>query len=205
MRTRKITSDLPQRLYCREGKRDISWTYKIDGRNKVLSTAKVGDKVGIESSKNTAVRLAMILNGAISSVEIIPKTPIEHKIVREREKKDLKSAPMWAWNLYRKAKADAYRREIGWNLKPEQFSQLVQDSGGLCAVSGIPFTIPTAKARGPIGPSLDRIESEGDYSIDNVRLVCVAVNVALNVWGLDIFMKIATATVQKNISYIPKN
>ena len=69
--------------------------------------------------------------------------------------------------------------------------------GGRCALSGLRFDlrqIGSGKARRPFAPSLDRIDSIGGYTRDNVRLVCQAVNFALNAFGEDVFRQIAKAT-----------
>jgi hypothetical protein len=67
---------------------------------------------------------------------------------------------------------------------------------GRCALTGLPFDlreIGTGRARRPFAPSLDRIDGEGGYTKDNVRLVCQAVNFALNRFGEDVFYEIAEA------------
>jgi hypothetical protein len=74
---------------------------------------------------------------------------------------------------------------------------LFQAQGGRCALSGLPFdlrSVGRGKARRPFAPSLDRIDSTGGYTSDNVRLVCQAVNFALNAYGEDVFQAIAAAT-----------
>ena len=49
------------------------------------------------------------------------------------------------------------------------------------------------QARRPFAPSLDRIDSSGGYTRDNTRLVCQAVNFALNAFGEDIFREVVLA------------
>lgn len=68
-------------------------------------------------------------------------------------------------------------------------------SRGRCEVTGIPFTYerlgkgPNAKA--PWGMSIDRIDSRQGYTVQNCRLVCTAVNLAMNEWGEDGLARIA--------------
>ena len=58
---------------------------------------------------------------------------------------------------------------------------------GRCAVSGLEFSnaaVGIGRARYPFMPSLDQIEPGKRYTADNVRLVCVAANFAMNALGL---------------------
>lgn len=58
---------------------------------------------------------------------------------------------------------------------------------GRCAISGIPFTfagLDDADIRlRPFSPSIDRIDSKGGYTKDNVRIVLAALNIAFGEWG----------------------
>lgn len=71
---------------------------------------------------------------------------------------------------------------------------------GKCALTGIPFNLesPEGATLRPWAPSLDRIDSSKGYTAKNCRLVCVAVNFALNQWGEAVFRKIATAIASQN-------
>lgn len=66
-----------------------------------------------------------------------------------------------------------------------------------CAVSGLPFTRPgqeSTKFRvDPFCPSVDRIIPSVGYVPGNVRIVCAAVNAALNEWGLETLMVVMDA------------
>ena len=69
-------------------------------------------------------------------------------------------------------------------------------------MSGLPFNLRVVgggKARRPYAPSLDRVDAASGYTRDNVRLVCQAVNFALNAFGEDVLREIALATAQ----YVP--
>jgi hypothetical protein len=48
----------------------------------------------------------------------------------------------------------------------------------------------------PFSPSIDRIDTVGGYTTDNVRLVCVAANFALNQWGDDVLRRLAHGVVK---------
>jgi hypothetical protein len=74
--------------------------------------------------------------------------------------------------------------------------ELFDAQGARCALTGIGFdlrVVGIGQARRPFAPSLDRIDSSGGYTRDNTRLVCQAVNFALNAFGEDIFRVIALA------------
>jgi hypothetical protein len=45
-----------------------------------------------------------------------------------------------------------------------------------CAISGLPFYADDADRFGPSCPSLDRIEADGDYSNENIRIVYLGIN-----------------------------
>jgi hypothetical protein len=76
---------------------------------------------------------------------------------------------------------------------------LFEAQGGRCALTGVEFdlrVVGAGQARRPFAPSLDRIDCSGGYTRDNARLVCQAVNFALNAFGEDIFREIALATAE---------
>jgi hypothetical protein len=71
--------------------------------------------------------------------------------------------------------------------------------GRLCALTGIPFSLGKGKYRsGPWAPSVDRLDCAGGYTRGNVRLVCHAVNVALNEWGDGVLQRIADALRERD-------
>lgn len=78
-------------------------------------------------------------------------------------------------------------------LSPQDLRILFDRSGGKCEATGIPFSLQPAPncRRKPYAPSLDRLDNSRPYSLDNCRLVCVAVNIAINEWGEEIFGDVA--------------
>ena len=70
---------------------------------------------------------------------------------------------------------------------------------GRCAVSGLEFSnaaVGMGRARHPFMPSLDQIEPAKGYTAENVRLVCVAANFAMNAWGLDTLIQVAHGVIK---------
>jgi len=68
-----------------------------------------------------------------------------------------------------------------------------------CALTNIPFAFdrPEGSHVRPFMVSIDRISSAGGYTKGNVRLVCVAVNLALSTYGEAVFGRIARAYAQR--------
>lgn len=71
---------------------------------------------------------------------------------------------------------------------------------GCCAFSGLPFdfqVIGNGQAKRPFAPSLDRIDRHQPYRRDNVRLVIAVANFAMNAWGDEPVLQMATALYKK--------
>lgn len=76
---------------------------------------------------------------------------------------------------------------------------LWEQCGGRCAITRLEFTdekVGTGRARRAFAPSLDKIDPEGAYTVDNCRLVILAVNFALNAWGEEVYLRLARAAVR---------
>lgn len=69
----------------------------------------------------------------------------------------------------------------------------------VCSVSGIQLEYEwTGEGRtNPWAPSVDRIESPGGYTMDNVRLTCWAYNQAKSDWADDTVLRLALAIAEK--------
>jgi hypothetical protein len=98
---------------------------------------------------------------------------------------------------YRVAKRNAGKRGIDFNLSPADFVRLVIRSKRHCMVSGIAFDFRHGEStRRPWMPSLDRVHSNKGYTNRNCRLVCTAINFAMNEWGVDVLNRIGENFVQ---------
>jgi hypothetical protein len=82
-------------------------------------------------------------------------------------------------------------------LSVEQLREVLRRSRGRCAITGLRFT--TEKESGqrtrPFFHSIDRIACREGYTVDNVRAVCHATNIAMNTWGEAIFAELARGFV----------
>lgn len=93
-----------------------------------------------------------------------------------------------------RAKRSARSRGRRFDLTIEFLRKLWNEQGGRCAVSGIAFTAERhdeAFVKTPFGPSIDRIDNTGGYTADNVRLVCMVANFAMNQWSDDVLRRLA--------------
>jgi hypothetical protein len=95
--------------------------------------------------------------------------------------------------IYERQKSSAFGRGIPFDLNPGKIYTLMKSTGFRCAVSGIPFAKRFAGMgkRDPWAPSLDRIENRHGYSLENVRVVCLAANIAMSDWGFDALFRLS--------------
>ena len=101
---------------------------------------------------------------------------------------------------------NARQRGIEHSINREDIIELPLASEGRCAITGIPFDFSTknifsstlrkrssTSKRRPWVASLDRVDPFKGYRPDNVRLICFAVNAAMNLWGENALYKIVEA------------
>ena len=95
---------------------------------------------------------------------------------------------------FHNSRKNALSRNIPFELTRDDLVDLVDQHNHRCAITKIFFNEdrPVGSRRRPWAPSIDRIDSSGIYRMENVRLVCVSVNLAMNEWG---------ATVSKTIAH----
>lgn len=105
----------------------------------------------------------------------------------------------WAQKAWHQARHRAKRRSLPFDLVMEDLKALAERSGGVCAVTRLPFIVNGDRTyRGnPFAPSLDRVSSYLGYTRGNVRLVCLCVNMALGQWGEGVFSLMAKGYVKR--------
>lgn len=88
-----------------------------------------------------------------------------------------------------RCKSRAKKFKLSFDLDEKFLIELFKTQSGRCAVTGIEFLFdkdPNYRMR-PFAASIDRINSNGGYTKDNVRFVCSIVNFSLNEFGQDKF------------------
>jgi hypothetical protein len=99
----------------------------------------------------------------------------------------------WTSYMYGNCSKNARARGIRFDLTRDDIAEMLEQSRGRCSVTGIffEFSKKDHHRRRPWVPSIDRMDSQKAYTRDNCRLVCSAVNYAMNEWGIEVLYKIA--------------
>lgn len=107
-----------------------------------------------------------------------------------------------AKRVHARHRANAAYRGIPFDLVVADVFRLMHESNYHCPLSGIPFSTikPSTNdqlgIRDPWAPSIDRIDNRQGYTRDNIRVVCVAANMAMNSWGFDTLLRLAKGVVR---------
>lgn len=123
---------------------------------------------------------------------------------KQKRRRPFPLNPFFQYASYCKQRAQ--RKGVAFQLSADWFRRTLEKQQGKCAVSGITMTLKAD--RGPKSPyqvSVDRIDPRKGYEPANCRLVILAVNLAMNVWGEDVFKDVALRTVQEQTAATPKN
>lgn len=74
---------------------------------------------------------------------------------------------------------------------------------GHCELTGIRFHVrrEAGTQYRAFSPSIDRRDSAAGYTLNNVRVVCTAVNVAMNQWGEDVLRRIAKGMLRGDLAH----
>ena len=123
---------------------------------------------------------------------------LDYEITTGKSWRDNYNFPDLGWetvvrNMHNRQKNSAIKRGIPYELKVDDVYAMMKATGFRCAVSGIAFAKRASSdgKRDPWAASIDRIESRQGYSIENSRVVCLAANLAMNEWGLDVLLRLS--------------
>lgn len=105
----------------------------------------------------------------------------------------------YSYKVLTKARQNARgRREF--SITRDDVHRMLNEAGWHCAVTGIEFSLVVIKGKRPYAPSIDRIECGAGYIPGNCRIVCVAANYAMNVWGAEVLRAMIKSFRQKERS-----
>lgn len=108
----------------------------------------------------------------------------------ERRKTFSKSIRGKLYDLLEAARGRAKCKNLPIDIDLEYLIDLHEQQNGKCKLTKIEFTFNTRQDGqhfNPFNPSIDKIDSKKGYTKDNIRLVCVIVNLSLNEFGEDNF------------------
>lgn len=110
-----------------------------------------------------------------------------------------------AVRVHARHKANAKYRGIPFDITPAMVHSLMKAGGYRCSISGIAYSKRAPgkgdqlSLRDPWAPSIDRIDNQMGYVRDNIRIVCVAANMAMNAWGYDTLLRLANGVVRNSL------
>lgn len=85
----------------------------------------------------------------------------------------------WDYILWVQAKDSAARIGVDFNLTRQDIKRMFSEQKGLCHWFKVPMA-PSEKPRYPFQPSIDRLNLDGGYTLDNVVLCCYVANIGRN-------------------------
>ncbi len=103
----------------------------------------------------------------------------------------LKSARGRLYSIFDAARTRSKKYKLEFIITLQDILDLYEIQNKKCLLTNIDFSLERKgrKNKNPFAPSIDRINSEKGYTKNNIRLVCVIVNLALNNFGDIIFDK----------------
>lgn len=101
--------------------------------------------------------------------------------------------------LMRNVRKRIRAKAMDCDIDADFIREMVAGQNCQCAVSGLPFIWDTETSgyRGPLRPSVDRIDPSRGYLRDNIRIVTVMVNTAIADWDDEMFFTMVVSVYSK--------
>lgn len=162
-RARTVNLELPKRMLARKRLKHTWYYYSTPGPNR--KEIPLGNHLGFALCKYEQLNLTEDENFNEQLPDDFVKT------------------------LFSQVKKRSVKNKLDINITPEFIEQMLIENDYRCSITRIKFNGRKYKGQRirPWIPSVDRIDSRGGYTKENVRLICASVNVALNQFGDDIF------------------
>lgn len=136
----------------------------------------------------------------------VPKHP--DRVAQRRAERAAARFEQAIIDLHANAKKRAAAKKLDFSLTRDDVRSMLEFCDGRCQVTDIALDYGRGRGyagrRRPWYPSIDRISCAYGYNPGNVRIVCVAVNLAMNEWGERVLRRIAWALVRKHAGSDPK-
>ena len=172
-------SEYPRlRTHTRRGASGQTWTsYFWDGRVAKVKDIPLGTDLGLAIERWKEIERGVYIKPAKEKVA-------GRRVVGKRRKFTAglwDELPQWGKRMYLNAETRAATLGHPFVLTVGELAATIKRANGKCEVSGIEFE--GDGKRDPFSPSVDRIDSRIGYRADNIRVVCLIVNFAMNTWG----------------------
>lgn len=174
---RKSDGDLPPRTYLKRG------TYFYVSR-------ETGKWISLGIDKAKAIKRGQEL---YDGVYRDPSLGLDFSQLEDKSIASIGRHARTTVNIFDSSKRGAKDRGLAFDLSLQDVLDLLISADGRCTATGIPFSSERESgARVSLWkPSLDRINSKQGYILGNVRIVCIAFNIAAQEHGDEVFEKLA--------------
>lgn len=136
------------------------------------------------------------VDGVIKSYEDGWRLPWEYFAVKQQK---------WPAKMLSSARSRAKSKGVPFTLTKRQLVSLINKAEGVCAISNVHFQwieYEDSLVKYPLAPSIDRIDPKKGYTKDNCRIVCTAVNFAINQWGAGVLGLISHGMMAPAFDYL---
>lgn len=164
---------------------------RADGRPNIYIHATVGARrYRISTATDNVVRAKRKLADFVAEMESGYRNPAASGESWETVVKALVGRTRWR----------ARSRGIPFSITAQHVYAMLAGADFRCTISGIALSKPARHAleKDPWSPSLDRIDCRMGYEPDNVRVVALIANYAMNQWGFDALLRLSLAVVRNS-------